>query len=416
MTTTETTEDLRQVILLLADISGYTQFMMEHEKELRHSQTIVRELLETLMKEVDVPLQISRIEGDALFMYAVKSGDEEIWERRGKALLDRLMTLFRAFAERIQEIGAYSICRCDACKRVGDLKLKVIIHSGEALLDHVGEHPTLSGVDVITIHRLGKNSVEEDEYVLMTESAYRDLGAPEGVAIRESEEVYDTGTFKTFVYVPELDVELDESQIRAAFSNDNAAVQILRDEISREYEHVVHDPDRGYHFNLGRAGLAMNEYDPGLYEGLPDDALRSFAGTGNPFAIDDIREGEYVVDVGSGAGVDAMIAARLVGDAGHVIGVDMTDEMVATSDEARKQVGLNNLEFRKGFAESLPVPDDWADVVISNGVVNLSPSKELVFAEMFRVLRPGGRLQIADITVEKPVDERAMRNIDLWTN
>jgi 2-polyprenyl-3-methyl-5-hydroxy-6-metoxy-1,4-benzoquinol methylase len=324
--------------------------------------------------------------------------------------------LFQVFGERLAEIGAYSVCKCDACVEVGDLKLKIIVHSGEALLTHVGEYPTLSGVDVITLHRLAKNSVPEDQYVLMTEDAFNDLQLPAGAPVRESEESYDTGTFKTFAYLPEVHIDMDEEAIRARFSDENAAVKILRDEIAREYAEVAKEPDRGFHFNTGRAALAMNEYKKEWLQGIPEESIASVSGMGNPFLMGLPRDGEYVVDIGSGAGVDSVIAARAVGHAGHVIGVDMTEEMLAKSHAARETLGLDQLEFRRGFMESLPVSDGWADLVISNGVVNLSPNKDRVFKEIFRVLRPGGRIQIADITVEKEIPEGAKRDIDLWTN
>ena len=410
------TADAQPVLLMLVDISGYTKFMVSHDKELRHSQTIIGELLESLMHQVDVPLWISRIEGDALFLYAVRSGDEEVWRRRSGNLVDRLLSLFQVFKERLLEIGAYSVCKCDACAEVGDLQLKIIAHSGEALLTHVGEFPALSGVDVITVHRLAKNSVPEDEYVLLTEAAYRDLGLPADAVVRESSEEYDTGTFKTYVYLPDVDVEYDEEAIRAGFSNDNAAVRILRDEISREYTEVADKPDRGYHFNTGRAALAMNDYDVAWLEGIGEESIASVSSMGNPFLMGLPVDGEYVVDIGSGAGVDSIIAARAVGPAGHVIGVDMTPAMLDRSNAAKAELDLEHLEFRHGFMESLPVSDGWADLVISNGVVNLSPDKDRVFAEIFRVLRPGGRIQIADITVEREIPEGAKRDIDLRTN
>lgn len=406
----------QKVVLMLVDISGYTRFMVSHEKELRHSQTIIGELLETLMHQVDVPLRISRIEGDALFLYAIKSGDDEVWRRRSSSLVRRLLGLFQVFEERLAEIGAYSVCKCDACATVGNLKVKIIAHSGEALLTQVGEYPTLSGVDVITVHRLAKNSVPEDEYVLMTEAAYRDLALPEGIVVREGVEEYDTGTFKTYVFVPEVSIDLDQEAIRKRFSSDNAAVRILRDEISREYDDVAHEPDRGFHFNTGRAALAMNEYQEAWLEGIPEAVIASMSGMGNPFLMGMPVDGEYVVDIGSGAGVDSIIAARAVGPAGHVIGVDMTGSMLEKAQAAKAALELEQLEFRHGYMESLPVSDGWADLVISNGVVNLSPDKDRVFMEIFRVLRPGGRIQIADITVEKEVPEGAKRDIDLWTN
>lgn len=404
------------VLLLLVDISGYTRFMLQHEKELRHSETIVRELLESLIGQVDVPLRIAGIEGDALFLYVVKSGDEEVWGRRGASLIDRLLRLFDTFAQRLVEIGSYSVCNCHACRVVGDLKLKIIAHSGTAAITQIAGHSTLSGPDVITVHRLAKNSVEEEQYMLMTEAAYRDLGAPEGVDVVEGVEEVDTGTFTTFVFVPHVTVRDDPEFIRSRFSSENAAVQILRDEITREYTDVADNPGRGYHFNIGRAGLAVNGYSGEWLDGIPEDVVESFAGTGNPFQMGMPSEGEYVVDVGSGTGLDAQVAARAVGPAGYVVGVDMTEAMLAKARAGAVAAGLDNLEFRQGYSESLPVSDGWADLVISNGTVNLSPDKSLVFAEIFRVLRPGGRIQIADITVSRPVPEGAKRNIDLWTN
>jgi ubiquinone/menaquinone biosynthesis C-methylase UbiE len=149
-------------------------------------------------------------------------------------------------------------------------------------------------------------------------------------------------------------------------------------------------------------------------EHVPETSIESFAGTGNPFADGAIPRGARVVDVGSGGGIDSLIAAWMVGDEGRVIGVDMTPEMLAKARASAATIGASNVEFREAHAEALPVGHGWADVVISNGVVNLCPDKLQVFREIHRVLRPGGRLQIGDIRVEKPVSESAKRNIDLW--
>jgi len=150
-------------------------------------------------------------------------------------------------------------------------------------------------------------------------------------------------------------------------------------------------------------------------EWLPRAAAVSMAGTGNPFALGDIRQGERVVDCGSGAGADALIAARLVGQAGSVIGVDMTPEMLATARSNAAEAGVANVEFREGLLESLPVDTGWADVVISNGVLNLVPDKAAALAEMYRVLRPGGRLQAADIILERSVSSTSKQDVSLWT-
>jgi len=363
-----------------------------------------------------VPLRLVEIQGDALFLYVPKTTDEDSWGRRARHVMQRLHGLLETFVRRAAELGAYSVCRCDACANIDHLNLKVVAHSGDALFSRVGDRQVLSGVDVIVAHRLLKNSVDADQYLLMTEKAFEDLPVPEGGRLEESVEEYDVGTFKTYVYHPELTVDLDEAALRGSFSDSNLAVRILRDEIQKEYTAVACTPDRGFHFNTGQRAADIVGYERPWTAPIPSDVLESFAGTGNPFSLGLLSRGEQVVDVGSGAGTDSLIAAGMVGPDGHVIGIDMTPAMLDKARAASDQIGLENVEFREGFSESLPVGDGWADVVISNGVVNLSPDKSLVFSEMFRVLRPGGRLQIADITVEHEVPEGAKKNIDLWTN
>lgn len=403
-------------LLLIADISGFTRFMLAHDKALMHSQMIIGGLMETLMKQVDRPLTVLELEGDALFMYAPKTSDEDAWKTRSRYLYDRMMRLFDTFNHRLAELAAYSICHCEACANIGDLRLKVVAHSGEVLVTRVDRFPVLSGPDVIAVHRLLKNSVEEDQYVLMSESAYRDLPIPADVTVQKGREEYDVGTIETYSFVPDVQREFDRESLLRTFSDDNVAVKILRHEVEKEYTAVAGEPDRGYHFNTGRAAARIAEYDPDWLDRVPPGVLESFAGTGNPFSMGELSRGEHVVDIGSGAGTDSFIAAHMVGEDGHVIGVDMTPAMREKATAAAVAEGLHQLEFREGFAEELPVPDDWADVIISNGVVNLCPKKELVFAEMLRVLRPGGRIQIADITVDRPVPEEAKRKVDLWTN
>ena len=404
------------VVLVIADISGYTDFMLSHKKAVAHSQMIVRELLETLIREIDVPLKLIELEGDALFMYAAKTVDPGAWELRGQRIVERISKMFTSFGRSIVEIGSYSLCRCAACSNITELKLKIVAHSGEGLLNEVGGFSILSGVDTIIVHRLLKNSVELDEYVLMTEEAHRDLPFPDQKGIVEGSEQYDVGTFKTFLYRPEYSAEFDEVAIRESFSDSNVAVRILRDEIQREYTEVACDPSKGFHFNTGQRAAEINEYDPEWIEPIPSDVVESFAGMGNPFSLGALQPGEHVVDVGSGAGLDSLIAARMVGVDGHVIGVEMTAAMIEKARAAADEMGVDQIEFRDGYMESLPVPDSWADVVISNGCINLAPDKSRVLNEMFRVLRPGGRLQIADVTVLKPVPHEAKQDIDLWTH
>jgi SAM-dependent methyltransferase len=192
-------------------------------------------------------------------------------------------------------------------------------------------------------------------------------------------------------------------------------VETLRCEIRKEYAEVAANPTKGFHFHTGRPLAERLGYPAAWIDSAPASALESFAGTGNPFSLGEIKPGARVVDVGSGAGFDTFIAAQLVGLTGRVIGVDMTAEMRMKAAAVAAQLGMTQIEFRDGYAEALPVDDGWADVVISNGVVNLCPDKLTVFREMHRVLRPGGRIQIGDIVVQKPVPETAKAKIDLWT-
>lgn len=188
----------------------------------------------------------------------------------------------------------------------------------------------------------------------------------------------------------------------------------LRGAIREEYAQVASDPAQGFHFHTGRRLAAMLGYADSWLADVPEGTIASFAGTGNPFSLGALQPGERVVDVGCGAGIDSLIAARMVGPDGEVVGVDMTPAMLARARASAAQSGFGNVRFHDGLAESLPVGDGWADVVISNGVLNLFPDKLAGLQEMARVLKPGGRLQIGDILVQKTVGEKAKRDIGLW--
>jgi arsenite methyltransferase len=192
-------------------------------------------------------------------------------------------------------------------------------------------------------------------------------------------------------------------------------VEILRREVQHNYTAVATLPDQTFHFHHGRPLAEMLGYPMDLVDSMLPQAVESFAGVGNLFSLGTINAGETVLDVGSGSGFDCFIAARLVGPNGRVIGVDMTDAMLIKSRTTAQKMGLNQVEFRKGFVEELPVDDSSTDVVISHGVVNLSPDKYRVFAEIFHALKPGGRLYLSDIVVHKQVPDGAKANVDLWT-
>jgi SAM-dependent methyltransferase len=191
--------------------------------------------------------------------------------------------------------------------------------------------------------------------------------------------------------------------------------EALRADVRDKYRDVATDPHGTFHFHTGRPLAALLGYDDEVVAALPDRAVESFAGVGNPHSLRPLSPGERVVDLGSGGGFDCFVAASAVGPAGAVIGVDMTPEMLAKSRETARQLGFDNVEFREGILEELPVEDAWADAVISNGVINLCADKAAVFAQAHRALRPGGVIQFADIANGKPLPEQAVCEIDLWT-
>ncbi|MGH7413675.1 MAG: methyltransferase domain-containing protein [Candidatus Rokuibacteriota bacterium] len=190
----------------------------------------------------------------------------------------------------------------------------------------------------------------------------------------------------------------------------------LREEIQKVYSEVAHDPKKGYHFHTGpEYAVERLGYPAQALAELPDSVTAPFAGVGNPLAMSEPRPGETVVDIGAGSGMDSFLAARSVGPTGRVIAVDMTDAMLERGWESAALSGTPWVEHRKGLAEALPVSDGTADLVISNGVINLALDKDCVFREAFRVLRPGGRLQIADIVVHRDVPAAAREDIAIWT-
>ena len=191
-------------------------------------------------------------------------------------------------------------------------------------------------------------------------------------------------------------------------------VDLLKSEIKKTYASVSDEPEKDFIFPTGRAWAEDLGY-PEELANVPEAAAESFAGVANPWAMGQLTPGERVLDLGSGAGTDSLIAAQMVGEQGHVTGIDMTQEMLAKARAAAAEMGATNVEFVEGEAERLPFPDASFDVVISNGVIDLVPDKDAVFTELFRVLASGGRIQVADVTIQNPVSAEGRRNIDLWT-
>jgi SAM-dependent methyltransferase len=207
----------------------------------------------------------------------------------------------------------------------------------------------------------------------------------------------------------------DRCQGRETWGVVEVDAEEIRAHVRKTYGAVAGDPNAVTHIHTGRENARRLGYDVAVVDALPDRAVESFVGVNDPLSLRRLEQGERVVDVGSGAGLDSFLAAGQVGAGGHVIGVDMTVEMIEKATETASLLGLSNVEFREGVAEALPIEDGWADVVISNGVFNLCADKRPVFAEVRRVLRPGGRVQFADIANGRPISDEALRDIDLWT-
>ena len=191
--------------------------------------------------------------------------------------------------------------------------------------------------------------------------------------------------------------------------------ETLRHEVQYKYAELAENPDRTYHFHHGRPLAEILGYPMEMVDAMPAQAVESFAGVGNPFSVGALEAGQTVLDIGSGAGFDSFIAAQAVGPSGKVIGVDMTDAMLDKARDSAKLMGLSHVEFRHGYIEELPVPDDSIDVAISNGVINLSSDKYLAFREIFRTVKPGGRLFLSDIVVHVQQSAAVKEDVDLWT-
>jgi arsenite methyltransferase len=192
-------------------------------------------------------------------------------------------------------------------------------------------------------------------------------------------------------------------------------VEVLRHEIEKTYTEVSSEPDKDFLFPTGREWAQDLGYPEAELARVPEDSAASFAGVANHWQHGPVTPGETVLDLGCGAGTDLLIAAQMTCSSGRAIGIDMTASMLERARAGAEAMGLTNVEVHESLIESLPLEDESVDVVISNGVIDLVPDKEAVFAEIDRVLRPGGRLQLADVFIRHEVSEDARKRIDLWT-
>src|SRR5664279_22517 len=192
------------VLLIIADISGYTRYMTANAKTLAHSQTIITELIKAIIRQIELPLEVAKLEGDAVFLFCRKQAGAKPWSEVKKIIGDKLITFFRMFSEKISELIQSTTCTCNACTHIEKLRLKAVVHSGEALFHRVLNFVELAGVDVIIVHRLLKNSVAAEQYLLLTEAARHDLEFSGQIHLSDGVETYDEiGQINTLVYLPE---------------------------------------------------------------------------------------------------------------------------------------------------------------------------------------------------------------------
>ena len=191
------------VLLIIADISGYTRYMTANAKTLAHSQTIITELVKAIIRQIELPMEVAKLEGDAVFLFCRKQNGSNPWPETKNIIGDNLITFFRMFSEKIRELSQSTTCTCNACTHIEKLRLKIVVHSGEVLFHRVLNFSELAGVDVIIVHRLLKNSVEADQYLLLTEAARYELEFTEPIQLHRSSETYDgIGQINTLVYQP----------------------------------------------------------------------------------------------------------------------------------------------------------------------------------------------------------------------
>jgi class 3 adenylate cyclase len=192
------------VILILADISGYTHYMLANAKVVVHAQMVITKLLEQIIREAEIPLEVKEIEGDSVFIYAVKPQDPAEWDEMRRLIGGKLFGFFKAFERGILWGSEFALCSCPSCQNIDQLKLKIVVHSGEAVFHKVGNFSDVSSVDVILAHRLLKNSNDSNEYILMTDSAYRDIGLVTDIEASQGEEHYEGfGSIRTYTYLTE---------------------------------------------------------------------------------------------------------------------------------------------------------------------------------------------------------------------
>lgn len=272
----------REAIFFIADISGYTKFIFANEKEVSHSQMVIREIITTLMDRVVLPLRLVRIEGDAVFLYVLKDDPEHPWEKVSKTLASDMAAFFQVFSHKLSELMIHKVCNCNACVNIEQLKLKVVAHSGTAAFYQLGDHQELTGTSPIVIHRLMKNSVQATKYMLFTETAYRDIAPPDWEVEEGEEEYEDIGRIKTYVHYPP---EPEPFVLKPGSKPPAIFIDTLRTEVSREYCQVAQNPEAGFHFHTGRRLAALLEYQDHWLKGVPEETIESFAGTGNPFML-----------------------------------------------------------------------------------------------------------------------------------
>jgi len=222
------TKTERETILMIADISGYTKFMVTNRMAQIHAQVIITELITTIIKQVKIPLEISKLEGDAVFFFAEKSDLPGRWDEIRREIGDKLIEFFGVFSDKINELTESNMCKCDACMHIEKLNLKIVVHSGSALFYKIDKFSELSGVDVIIVHKLLKNSVRSDRYILVTESVLDIIKFPQNIRFEKSREDYEEiGKIGTYIYFPDNDKGFDQGYSALSFKIKNMVIKMM---------------------------------------------------------------------------------------------------------------------------------------------------------------------------------------------
>ncbi len=343
LSTKSTESQIQKVILMIADISGYTRFMFSNQMDLAHSQWVISQFIQAIIKHVEIPLEVAKLEGDAVFLSAVKAGDDASVEEIKQKISEKLISFFEAFSDKIAELNQSNTCACNACQNIHKLKLKLVVHSGEALFYQIDKFFELSGPDVIIVHRLLKNSIKSDEYILLTEAAYQDLALPGNPETLKGQERYEgIGPITTYVHFPQIiEAYVSTTQANHLYSSTlhqlktaiNRHINLfmmdwrlkMRPQLKHGPAHAdqetIQEENLARLFTLLRIALGLIFIIGGIKIGFPDDPLTLAASYTNP--ADGLISPLFAEKIISTCGISISLFLRIQGIFEIITGISM---------------------------------------------------------------------------------------------